>query len=36
MVWVSLAGCLANFMLAVLAGLGMFLIRTFALKIYQF
>lgn len=29
MVWVSLAGCLANFMLAVMAGLGMFLIRTF-------
>lgn len=30
MIWVSLAGCFANFLLAVIAGLFMFLIRNFA------
>ncbi|MFA7073604.1 MAG: site-2 protease family protein [Endomicrobiaceae bacterium] len=30
MIWVSLAGCFANFLLAVIAGFGMFLIRSFA------
>lgn len=29
MIWVSLAGCAANFGLAVISGIGMFLIRTF-------
>lgn len=30
MLWVSLAGCAANFLLAILAGIGMALIRNFA------
>lgn len=29
MIWVSLAGCAANFALAVISGIGMYLIRTF-------
>ena len=29
MIWVSLAGCAANFALAVIAGIGMFLIKNF-------
>ena len=29
MIWVSLAGCAANFALAVIAGIGMYLIKTF-------
>ena len=29
MIWVSLAGCAANFALAIIAGIGMYLIKTF-------
>ena len=29
MIWVSLAGCVANFALAIIAGIGMYLIRMF-------
>ncbi len=30
MIWVSLSGCIANFLLAIIAGIGMLLIRNFA------